>query len=200
MRKALEDPPTKEKLLSAAQHLILEKGFVGTSVDDICAAARLTKGSFFHYFKSKDRLGVELLRKYCESSKTAFKTCCCPQEKDPLKRVYWFLDLMIKKARRKAATGCLLGCMAQELSDTHPEIRSISARGFPGMAEALKRDLAEAKARYKPKASVDPQGLADHFVAVLEGGMLVAKVRRTPGAMEANLKHFKQYLKGLFGR
>ena len=90
--------------------------------------------------------------------------------------------------------------MAQELSDTHPEIRSICAKGFEGMAEILKKDLAEAKAKHAPKASFSPQEVADHFVVVLEGAMLVARVRKDSSAKANSLKHFKAYVKSLFGR
>ena len=83
MKKTDETPLTKEKLYDAALGLILSKGFVGTSVDDICREAKVTKGSFFHYFRSKDELGAELLRKYCENGREKFKNGCCSEEKDP---------------------------------------------------------------------------------------------------------------------
>ena len=198
MRKALTDSPTKQRLLDTAQRCVLENGFSATSVDEICKDAKLTKGSFFHYFKSKDALGAELLRRYCENGKQMFKGGCCSQEKDPLKRVYGFLDFMIVLARKKDGKGCLLGSMAQELSDTHPEIRAICAAGFAGMAEILKKDLAEAKSKHAPKASFSPREVADHFVAVLEGSMLLARVRKDAGFKENGLKHFKAYVQSLF--
>ncbi len=199
MRTAVEKSPTKEKLLDAAQKLVLAGGFVGTSVDDICRAAKLTKGSFFHYFKSKDELGTELLERYCASSKEAFLSGCCQKEADPLKRIYGFLDFMIEMGKKNAGKGCLLGSMAQELSDTHPAVRSICSRGFEEMARILKQDLKEAKARYAPKsAAIDPQSLADHFVVVLEGAMLVSKVTSKTDRKGDGLRHYKEYLKALF--
>ena len=200
MRTAVENSPTKEKLLDAAQSLVLAKGFVGTTVDEICRAAKLTKGSFFHYFDSKEELGVELLQRYCAHSKAAFKSGCCQEEKDPLKRVYGFLDFMVETVRKSAGKGCLMGSMAQEMAETNAEIRSICAAGFHEMAENLKRDLGEAKSKYAPKATWDPASLADHFVAVLEGTMLLSKVRQNTGARENGLKHYKAYVKSLFGR
>ncbi len=198
MRTAQEYPPTKEKMLEAAEKLVLGKGFVGTTVDDICEKAGVTKGSFFHYFESKDELGRELLERYCANSKEAFFAGCCREEKDPLKRVFGFLDFMIKMAKEKGKTGCLVGSMAQELADTNSAIRSICAKAFTEMAENLKKDLVEAKIKYAPKSKINPQSLADHFVAVLESGMLVAKVRRDSNTMASSLSHFKEYLKPLF--
>ncbi len=200
MRTKQEHSPAREKLFEAAQTLILEKGFAGTTVDDICKASKLTKGSFFHYFKSKENLGVRLLEKYCASSKEMFACGCCQEEKDPLKRIYGFLDYMIGMSKKGGGKGCLLGSMAQELSDTHPEIRSICCRGFSEIAAHLESDLKAAKAKYAPKASFDPKSLAEHFVTVLEGSMLVSKVRKGTENKISGVEHYKNYLKALFGR
>ena len=180
--------------------LVLTKGFSATSVDDVCRAAKLTKGSFFHYFKSKDDLGAELLKRYCAVSKETFISGCCSEEKDPLKRVYGFLDFIMERGKKMGGQGCLLGSMAQELSDTHPQIRSICSEGFTGMAQVLKRDLEEAKAKYAPKSAIDPKSLAEYFVVVLEGSMLVSRVKKDAAGKAEGVKHYKQYLKTLFGR
>jgi len=200
MRKPSKNSSTKDKLLDAAQELVLTKGFAATSVDDICGKAKLTKGSFFHYFKSKDDLGSALLTRYCMASKEEFVSGCCGTEKDPLKRVYSFLDFVMEKGKKKEGKGCLLGSMAQELADTHPDIRSICSQGFTGMAQFLKQDLALAKAKYAPKSVADPQSLAEHFVVVLEGSLLVSRVQKQAAGRMNGLKHYKEYLKSIFGR
>ncbi len=200
-RKPLLHSPTKDKLLDAAQALVLGKGFSATSVDDVCKAAKLTKGSFFHYFKSKDILGAELLKRYCASSKEAFSSGCCCQEKDPLKRVYGFLDFIIERGKKNNGKGCLLGSMAQELSDSHPQIRSICCDGFDGMTQMMTRELKEAKAKYAPKdEAIDPESLAEHFVVVLQGSLLVSRAKKGSGVRASGVKHYKQYLQTLFGR
>ncbi|HTL70730.1 MAG TPA: TetR/AcrR family transcriptional regulator [Candidatus Eisenbacteria bacterium] len=196
MRTAAKDSPTKEKLLRAAQDLVLARGFSGTTVDDICKSARLTKGSFFHYFKGKEDLGRQLLEQYCGTSKASFASGCCSEEKDPLKRIYGFLDFVIAKQKGGRGKGCLLGCMAQELADTDPVIRSMCSKAFEAMGGLLEKDLREAKKKYG--ADVDPVALARHFVVVLEGSMLVARVGG--GARGAGLEHYKAYLRALFGR
>lgn len=200
MRKALEHSPTKEKLMDAAQSLILERGFVGTSVDDICKSAKVTKGSFFHYFKSKDDLGLKLLMRYCEAGGKRFMTCCCPDaEKDPLKRVYSLIDMIVQRAKTMGH-GCLLGCMSQELSDTNEHVRSLAENAFSQMGKWIAKDLTEAKKLYAPKASFKPQELAEYLVSLMQGGALLAKVNRKPAIAVSNFHHFKQYLNTLYGR
>src|SRR3990167_5810023 len=147
MRKAQPNPVSKTRLLDAAQKLIMKKGFSSTSVDEICRAAKLTKGTFFHYFKSKEDLGKTVLERFCCESRDAMQKHCCsldsPGRKiDPLQKVYNHLDCAIEMAKTPAnGKGCLLGMLAQEMSDTSPSIRELCARGFDEWVKMFKNDL-----------------------------------------------------------
>ena len=200
VRTPTESPPTKERLLDAAEELMVAKGFAATTVDDICEAAELTKGSFFHYFESKDELGKAVLERYCQRSAQRQQDSCA-KEPDPLKRVYSVVDFLINQAKTcESPRGCLLGTFAQELSDTHPEIRKVCARAFGAWVEALAKDLEDAKARYAPTAPFDSKSLAEHFITVLEGAQILSKTQQDTQVIEKSLTHFKHYLKAIFGR
>ncbi|MBI3605594.1 MAG: TetR/AcrR family transcriptional regulator [Nitrospirae bacterium] len=199
MRKANEHSPTKEKLLEMARQLMQTQGYSATSVDQICEAAGLTKGSFFHYFKSKEKLGKAVLDYYVLSSYQMILEAPFFKKKDPLHRLYGYLDFMVERFKDPAnESNCLLGNFAQELSDTHPEIRTRCAGHFTHLAELFKKTLDETKASYAPEARLDTQSLSDHFIAVLEGSILLAKAKQDKGIIEKSLRHFKQYLKTLF--
>ena len=200
MRETKELPSTKERLLDAAQELMLAKGFAATTVDEICETAELTKGSFFHYFESKDELGKVLLERFC-SSGARMHAGFCGSEQDPLKRVYCYIDAAVEMSQHpQMKKGCLLGTFAQELSDEFPEIRRICAKGFAAWAKHFGEELARAKARYAPKVPFDPEDLAEHFIAILEGSMILGKAKNDPKVIKRNLLHFKQYVHALFGR
>lgn len=199
MRTAQAHSPTKEKLLEAAQRLMLVKGFSATTVDEICAAADLTKGSFFHYFESKEHLGREVLEHFCCSQQQQVQQGLFCKKSDPLQRVYGFVDRFIEMWKDpQFPSRCLLGNFAQELSDTYPGIRSLCAQHFAGSAQALKQELDEAKAKYAPKASLDTQSVAEYFMAVVQGSYIVAKATQDSRVVEKNLQHFKRYVKSLF--
>ena len=200
MRTAAERPRTKEKLLKAAQGLMQAKGFGATTVDEICGAAGVTKGSFFHYFAGKEALGRELLERFCRQNAERQESACC-RERDPLERLYSIIDCAIAMAKDPTLrNGCLLGTFAQELSDSHPKMRSLCAHEFQRWADYLKKDLDEAKAQYAPKSRIRTQDVADYFIALLEGSLIVAKAKQDPGVVERTLKQFKIYLGQLFGR
>ena len=201
MRQKQDNPKSRQDLLNAAQELMLAKGFGATSVDEICRKAKLTKGSFFHYFKSKDDLGAALLERFCCSTQAQMKECCSCQEKekDPLKRVESHIDFAIKMSKERVGTkGCLIGTFAQELSDTHPQIRSMCARAFREWGKLIAADLREAKAKYKTKANFDPQDLAQHFIAIIEGAEILAKAQGDKKIVKKSLEYFRDYIKRIF--
>ncbi|MBI3291974.1 MAG: TetR/AcrR family transcriptional regulator [Elusimicrobia bacterium] len=197
--------PAKARLLDAAERLMLAKGFEATSVEEICKKASLTKGSFFHYFETKEELGKAVLEHFCEAKMREFQASPFLKKTDPLERVYGQIDFAIAMSKKKkddpiARNSCLVGTFTQELSTTHPEIRSLCAQKFAQWTGGFKQQLDAAKAKYAPHVRLDTRSLAEHFLAVLEGSILLAKAKQNPSVIEQNLQHFKQYLRSLFGR
>ena len=199
MRKPQAFSLTKQKLLEAAQKLMLARGYPVTTLDDICASARVTKGSFFHYFKSKEDLGKAVLEHFMTHQFQAMQGAAFIRKRDPLARVYGYVDFAIDISKDPAMVhGCLLGSFAQDLSDTHPRIRQQCGHYFDQWAAVLKRDLDAAKAEYAPRTTFDTQSLAEHFIAVVEGALILVKVKKDTKILEKQLRHFKRYLQSLF--
>ncbi len=196
----LRDPShAREKILDAAQRLMLTKGYTATTVDEICREAGLTKGSFFHYFESKEDLGKTTLDRFASNMFSMMKAAEFNGKEDPLARTFGFLDFMLGMVRDPMIPkSCLIGNFSQELSETHPEIRSLCASYFAQWTDALKKDLDEAKTKHAPRVSFDTQGLANHFIATLEGSLILAKANQNTKVIEGNILHLRQYLKTLF--
>ena len=200
MRTAKEQSPAKDKLIHSAVKLMRAKGYEATSVDDICCESKLTKGSFFHYFKDKESLAKAALDTFCVSQGEEMGKNPAKADRDPLKRFDGLIARMIEMSRMPGAiNGCLIGNFAQELSDTHPGLREACAAKFDGFAGMLKTLLDEAKARYAPKKPLDTQGLALHFISLMQGSFVVGKAKQDTGVFRKNMGHFKDYLHGLFG-
>ncbi|HEX9757667.1 MAG TPA: TetR/AcrR family transcriptional regulator [Nitrospiria bacterium] len=201
MRTAQEHSPAKEKLLEAATHLMLTKGFPATSLEEICNSAGLTKGSFFHYFENKEHLGKSVLDRYVAFMQQKIQQAPFCKKKDPLQRVYGYLDFVIELSKDpNFQNNCLLGTFSQELSSTHPQIRKLCSQYFHQWTETLKKDLDETKEKYFPKKKFNNKELAEHFIAILEGSFILGKATQDSFIVEKNVKHFKQYLKVLFKR
>lgn len=198
--KEVRDPSqTREKILNAAQSLMLTKGYTATTVDEICKEAGLTKGSFFHYFESKEDLGKTTLNRFASTMFRMMKEAEFNGNEDPLARIFGFLDFTLGMVRDPVIPkSCLIGNFSQELSETHPEIRSLCASYFAQWTDAMKKDLDEAKIRHAPRVSFDTQSLANHFIATIEGSLILAKANQSTKIIEGNILHLRQYLKGLF--
>jgi len=205
MRTAEENPKAKEKILDAAQELMMAKGFVATTLDEICEASGVSKGSLFHYFKNKEDLGKATLMRYGQKMtemKQAALDDIQKNESDPLKRIFQYLNFMSEMVKKKGdkGGGCLVGTFAQEISQTHPELREVCQQGFKYMAESIRTDLEEAKIKYNPEGNIDTQSFADFFVSIAQGSMLLVKTHENIDIMLKNLELFKQHLQFVFKR
>ena len=189
----------RSKLLDAAMAVIRGKGFSATSVDELCQAAGVTKGAFFHHFRSKEELGVAAAAHFGEMAAELFAAAPYHALDDPVARLLGYVDF-----RREILQGelpeytCLLGTMVQETYATHPAIRAACEREIVGHALTLERDIAAAIAATGRPTSWTPASLALHFQAVLQGAFVLAKA--TGGAQVAadSLGHLRRYLTFLF--
>ncbi len=178
---------------------MLTKGFHATSVDEVCEAAKLTKGSFFHYFQSKEELARAVLGYHGASIQALMNMGSYGKIRDPLQRVYGYLEYLAALSRDPSVPrSCLFGNFSQELSSTHPTIRADCADAFARWADALRRDLAAAKSLHAPGADFDPRRVAEHFLAVYEGALILAKARQQPRVIGESIGHFRRYLEQLF--
>jgi TetR/AcrR family transcriptional repressor of nem operon len=190
---------TKTRLLGAGQKLMLRRGFTATTIDEVCTEAGLTKGSFFHYFKSKDEFGEAVLAHYWMSTQRVLQAAPFNDLNDPLERLNGYLDLFIALARNPVVEkSCLFGNLAQEVAPTHPDLRAACSQGFTRWVEWIARDLDEAKRMYAPKADVDSASLAEHFIAIYEGSLVLVKANGNAAILEQNVEHFRRYLRALF--
>jgi TetR/AcrR family transcriptional repressor of nem operon len=190
---------TREKLLDAAYELNLRKGFVATTVDQICARAGVTKGSFFHYFESKDALGMAEIDRFCGMNRDFIAVSPRLTAREPMQRISQYIDMITNVCRDPIANCCLVGVLSQEISGSHPEMREGCRQTFSRWTAGLKAELDAAKAKYKPRATgIDTQSLAEHFIAVFEGALILAKAKNDIAPVASSLEHFKSYLRSVF--
>lgn len=192
---------TKLKLVDAAVLLMRQKGFTATTVDDICAVAQVTKGGFFHYFKSKDEIARAAVERFKEGKVKDFQDAPFRKLADPLDRVFGRLDFAKKASggARQVTKGCLMGMFAQELSFTNPELRDTCREAFAHVAKDFEKDLAEAKAAHPPKIAFEPKSVAMLYVAIIQGSLMLAKAAESNVVLAENIEQLRGYLQTLFG-
>lgn len=192
------EPQTKERLLDAAQRLMLSEGYAATTIDAICRAAGVTKGGFFHYFPTKEAAAQAVLERFYAATGGRILAAPLPGVTDPLQRLYCRLDILMQVARDPAIPKrCLIGTLTQEVGETHPEIRAVCHDLFSRWLHGLENELAEAKGQYAPNASWSPYSLAQHLLATIQGSLLLAKSGEDESVVEQNVMHYRAYLKSL---
>ncbi len=185
----------------AALSVIRAKGYAATSVDDLCAASGVTKGAFFHHFKSKDDLAVAAADHWSAWTGELFAAAPYHAHADPLDRVLGYIDF-----RKAILTGavpdftCLVGTMVQETYDSHPAIRDACARSILGHAEKVEADIAAAMKARGIKGKWTARSLALHTQAVLQGAFILAKATGGPEIAAQSIDHLRRYVEMLFSR
>ncbi len=200
MQSAKRDPvATRAKLVTAAVGLILENGYHATGVDAICAKAGVTKGSFFHHFKNKDEIGLAVIDWWGAMGAREYSKAWADDSADPLDQLHAMFDIMEGFASRpNQPCVCAIGMMAQELSETHPEIRESCGREMGVWNHHVTTMLQKAKARHKPARRFDPEEVAWFLNSLWQGSMLIGKTCEAPAIIRQNLNLARRFIDGLF--
>jgi TetR/AcrR family transcriptional regulator, transcriptional repressor for nem operon len=189
----------RTRLLDAAMRVIRAQGYSATTVDEICRQAGLTKGAFFHHFKSKEDLAVAAAAHFSEMAERLFAGAPYRGLADPLDRVLGYIDFRAAiLAGPVPEFTCLLGTMVQEAYDTHPAIRQACDTYIGVHAAAVAKDIDAAKALYAPNAPWSGKSLALFTQAVLQGGFVLAKAKGGPEVARDCVVHLRRYFEQLF--
>jgi TetR/AcrR family transcriptional repressor of nem operon len=192
-------PGAKARLLDAALAVIRTKGYSGTTVDELCAAAGVTKGAFFHHFKSKDAIGVAAADYWSETTGALFAGADYHHHADPLDRVLGYVAF--RKALLQGGVPeftCLVGTMVQETYQTTPAIREACDRSISDHAATLEADIAAAMLARGMSPAWTAKSLALHTQAVLQGAFILAKAKGGPEIAADSVDHLTRYLELLF--
>ncbi len=192
----------RTRLLEAARDVIRQKGFAAATVDDLCEAAGVTKGAYFHHFKSKEALGVAAADFWAKTTTALFASAPYHQPNDPLDRVLAYLDF--RKAIIEgdpSAFTCLVGTMTQEVHESHPAIRNACAASIFGHAATLEPDIEAAMEMHGiHNEGWTAKSLARHTQAVLQGAFILAKATGDPELARESVDHLKRYVERLFDK
>lgn len=182
------------QILDAASQLIAQNGYAQTSVDDVIRQSGLSgKSHFYHYFKSKEELGYEVLNRQFERFAERGLAILREPMIDPLDRLALFIDsLVASQAERGWRGGSTFGSLASELADAHEGFRSRIETVFERWASQIQSLLWEARPRMVDE--VDTARMARFIIATLEGAVLMSRVKRDGAVMLGIAEDLKKYV------
>jgi TetR/AcrR family transcriptional regulator, transcriptional repressor for nem operon len=192
---------SKTRLLDATLKVVRTKGYTATRIEDVCAEAGLTKGSFFHHFKSKEDLALAAAAHWQTYAAEFFAAAPYHELPDPLDRLLAYIDF-----RKNILAGdlpdftCFAGTIIQEAFRTHPEVSAACERSIAGHAAMLEADIRAAMRQYGVRDNWTAKSLALHVQAVIQGGFILAKAEGTAAVAAESLDHLRRYVELLFRR
>lgn len=190
---------SKTRILNAALDVFRAKGYAATRIEDICAEAGLTKGSFFHHFRSKEELAIEAAAHWGSQAGALFAEAPYQVLADPRERLLAYVDFRQGLMRGELVQfTCFGGTLIQEVFQSHPQIRDACTETFDRHGAALTQDIADAIAKYGSDGNWTPESLALHIQAVIQGAFILAKAKQDPEAGAQCVAHLRRYLEALF--
>lgn len=194
----------REKILSVAQNIILQKGFTATSIDEIIEQSHITKGGFFYHFKGKNELAKSLLQRYLDQDEAFFRQLferADSLSEDPLQQMLIFLKLYAEAMDDLCTThpGCLVAAYTYESQQFDEEVKALAREGMLSWRKLFEDRLARIAERYPLKLESSLTDMADMLTSIIEGSIVMSRVLNSNAVLGQQLMQYRAYLRLVFG-
>lgn len=194
---------TREHVLAAAESIILQKGYAGTSIEDIIRQAGITKGGFFYHFDGKNDLAKGLMLRYLEQDAEFFTSLTDRAHsltEDPLQQLLIFLKLLAEAMADLPGThpGCLVASFTYESVQFDDDVRLLNAEGVMSWRKIFMEQLEKIVEKYPPAIDIPLEDLADMLTSVIEGGIILSKVFDDQDLLPNQLLQYRNYIRLIF--
>lgn len=190
----MENKTTKDRILDAAEEIMLEKSFHSVGLKQILNVAKVPKGSFYHYFESKEQFGAEMLKHYMDQAGENKRRMLLDKsyDLDPLKRLFIYLDGSIDFIQSTAGKfPCLALKLASEVSDLSENMRQELAQGFDDWITIFRELLDEAIAKKLLSATFNSASEAQLIHDLMSGAIQRAVINRSSEPVRNAVEHIK---------
>ncbi|MCA1247568.1 TetR/AcrR family transcriptional regulator [Massilia sp. MS-15] len=186
----------RQHILATAQAIITGKGFSAVGLNEILSAAGVPKGSFYHYFKSKEQFGEALLADYVGVYLAELDALLAPDGSPAAARLmcYWTGWLALSD-NGCAGSRCLVVKLSGEVADMSEAMRAVLLRGTNDIVRRLAACIEEGYADGSIPAGSDPQQCALALYEMWLGAALLTKLRREPSALDGALRATRSLLR-----
>lgn len=194
---------TRTRIMDIAQDAILTKGFDGTSIEEIVAAAEITKGGFFYHFPDKNALALALIERHIDVEDAIFddiQARARDLSDDPLHAALIALKLLAELLDDMPSghPGCIVATAAYQDRLFNRDVREANRRAVLGWRRRFRAMFEEIAAVYPPREEADPDTLADFVSTVIEGGIVMAKSLGEPRVTAEQVLVLRSFVKLMF--
>ena len=193
----------KERLLQVAEAAVLEKGFVATSIEELIAAAGITKSGFFYHFKDKTELARALLERYIARENGLFDELFRRADElneDPLHGFLVGLKMLAEMLADlpNGHPGCLIASYCYQDRMFDQEIRNLNAEAVLSWRRRFRERFDRIATVYPPRVDVDFDDLADMLSGIVDGGIVLSKVLKDKNALPRQVMLYREFVRTVF--
>ncbi|MBE0463209.1 MAG: TetR family transcriptional regulator C-terminal domain-containing protein [Halomonadaceae bacterium] len=181
----MKNTATRDKLIDTGAELIAQQGYNATGINAVLKACDVPKGSFYHYFSSKEDFGLAVIERFANDYDESLVALLEDSMTPPLERLQRYFAAGRTYMREcDHATGCLIGNLGQELAGQSDRFREALNSAFQRWEERFARCLQDAQAQGLLPTALDPHRLASFILCGWEGAILRAKTLKSEAPME----------------
>lgn len=170
---------SRDRIIAAAMELFYRNGYLGTGIEDILAAAHVSRSNFYYHFASKEELGMAVLDQRRDEFHRLVVQTLLNRGMEPRDRLETFLGEMVRAQDGLLNGGCPLGNLAVEMTEHSERFRCYLAGVFGGLTAVVKDLVSEGQAMRQIRVDVDPHELAVLVVQLVQGMQVITKCRKS---------------------
>lgn len=194
---------TRETLLALAEEAVLAKGFSATSIEELVAAARITKSGFFYHFRDKGDLARAMMLRYLDRDRELLDELFRRADElneDPLHGFLIGLRLFAEMMAElpEAHPGCLAAAFTYQDQLFDRDVRELNAEGMRRWRSRFRERLDLIAARYPPREEVDLDALADMISTLVEGGLILGRALGDPTILPRQVLLYRDLIRRIF--
>lgn len=194
---------TREQILRAAERGVLQKGFAGTSIDELIAEVGITKSGFFYHFKDKSALAKALLQRYLDDERVMLDELfdrAFELHEDPLHGFLVGMKMFEEIMSDLPTThpGCMVASVCYQDQLFNQDVRDLNRSGVLEWRRRFRETLDRIAAIYPPKIQVDLDDLADMFSSTVDGGIIISKATGEIGVLPGQVRLVREFIRVIF--
>ena len=187
----------REKLLQQGVTLLMEQGYHGTGIKEILDKVKIPKGSFYHYFSSKEQFGAEAIDFYIEPFILQLDEYLNEPELDALSSLQnYYLGLINELEEKNFKGGCLLGNLMGEIGETSEICRLALKDAVSRYRMKQQAVIYKAQQQGTVRTDLTVELMADLLVNAWQGALLRMKIEKSTQPLNEFYRLFlEDYLK-----
>lgn len=184
----------RRHILEVAHPLLLRKGFTAVGLAEVLAAAQVPKGSFYHYFGSKEAFGEAVLEAYFDDYLARTDALLAQPGPAAQRLLAYFRDWLESQTGDEAQSRCLVVKLGAEVCDLSESLRAALEQGTRRLIDRLARCLEAGAADGSLPAALDARAVAATLYQNWLGASLLAKITRSRAPLDRAMADTRQLL------